>query len=79
MVGPRKNVPRKPSRNWLMYRFCGRVRLLEKLSITEPVAISAREITNGINRCAGLMVNALTTSPAIAPASITTYRVCICW
>ncbi|VVN45560.1 hypothetical protein PS663_05779 [Pseudomonas fluorescens] len=79
MVGPRKNVPPKPSRNWLTYRFCGRVRLLEKLSITDPVAISAREITSGISKCAGLMVKALTTSPAIAPASITTYSVCICW
>jgi len=50
MVGPRKKVPPKPNRNWLIYRFSGRVRLLEKLSITEPVAISAREITSGISR-----------------------------
>ena len=77
MVGPRKYVPPKASRNWLTYMLTGRVWLVACASIRAPAAISSS--ANISERCSvfGLIVSALTTRPATLPSSTTMNRFCI--
>ena len=69
-AGPTNRAAAKPRSDWLTTKFCGRYRLVARVSRKLPTAMQASATTMGVPSFWGSMVKALTAMPATV-ASVT--------